>query len=182
MHATTQLHKPAFTSRSASRPARWATQTSAAARSSSGVTRSSASPAAETAPPLQFKHVLLAVLDKQTFLTEGSKAAVAMAAEISLKATAKITVLVVEDPDTSNEPQKQLETVGWHLRDRGCSTYELLHRVVTEPGPAGVLISEAADELGVDLVVLSSAAVHAKHINMNLLADVLDVPLLLVPY
>jgi hypothetical protein len=38
-----------------------------------------------------------------------------------------------------------------------------------------------ADEVNADLVILSSEAVHAKHVDANLLAEFVPCPVLLLP-
>lgn len=40
---------------------------------------------------------------------------------------------------------------------------------------------DVADEIAADLVVLSSEAVHSKHVDANLLAEFVPCPVLLLP-
>lgn len=42
-------------------------------------------------------------------------------------------------------------------------------------------MGEAADSVGADLVVLSTAVVHEKHVDANLLAEFVPAPVLLLP-
>ena len=46
--------------------------------------------------------------------------------------------------------------------------------------PAAI-IGEVADEMNMDLVVLSMEAIHAKHVDANLLAEFIPCPVLLLP-
>jgi phosphoribosylformimino-5-aminoimidazole carboxamide ribonucleotide (ProFAR) isomerase len=48
-------------------------------------------------------------------------------------------------------------------------------------GRGAVAVGEAADSIGADLVVVASAAVHDKHVDANLLAEMVDAPVLLLP-
>lgn len=43
------------------------------------------------------------------------------------------------------------------------------------------IIGEVADELELDLVVLSMEAIHSKHVDGNLLAEFIPCPVLLLP-
>ncbi len=47
--------------------------------------------------------------------------------------------------------------------------------------PCSALVGDLADELGADLVLLSSEAVHNKRVDANLLAEFVSCPLLLLP-
>lgn len=44
-----------------------------------------------------------------------------------------------------------------------------------------MLIGDVADEIQADLVLLSTEAVHAKHVDANQLAEFVSCPLLLLP-
>lgn len=43
------------------------------------------------------------------------------------------------------------------------------------------IIGEVADDLDLDLVVLSMEAIHSKHVDGNLLAEFIPCPVLLLP-
>ena len=40
---------------------------------------------------------------------------------------------------------------------------------------------DVADEIGADLIILSSAAIHGKHVDANLLAEFVPCPMVLMP-
>ena len=43
------------------------------------------------------------------------------------------------------------------------------------------IIGEVADDLNLDLVVMSMDAIHSKHVDANLLAEFIPCPVLLLP-
>ncbi|KAG2489269.1 hypothetical protein HYH03_012289 [Edaphochlamys debaryana] len=139
----------------------------------------------ETAPALStvelsYNRLLLTILDGNPFLSDGSKTAVATAALLAKQYSSKVTVLVVDEPGTENaDPSRRLESIGWHLKERGCLDYEVVERAITSP--ASVLVGDVADEISADMVVLSSEAVHAKHVDANQLAEFVSCPVLLLP-
>lgn len=133
-----------------------------------------------SADALQYKHLLLPILDANPFLSDGSKQAVATAALFARQYKSKLTVLIVDEPGTDNtDPAKRMESIAWHLQDKGCSQYELVERATSSP--ASVLVGDIADELSADLVMLSSEAVHAKHVDANQLAEFVCCPVMLLP-
>lgn len=134
---------------------------------------------AEAPTSLHFKHLLLPILDANPFLSDGSKTAVATAALLAAQYQSKLTVLIVDEPGTDNtDPAKRIESIAWHLADRGCSEYELVERATKT---ASVLVGDMADEISADMVLLSSEAVHAKHVDANQLAEFVSCPVLLLP-
>jgi hypothetical protein len=48
-------------------------------------------------------------------------------------------------------------------------------------GKGSVAVGEVADNIEADLVVLSTAAIHEKHVDGNLLAEFVPCPVLLLP-
>ncbi|GIL92768.1 hypothetical protein Vretimale_11728 [Volvox reticuliferus] len=129
---------------------------------------------------LQYNRVLLTILDANPFLSDGSRTAVATAALLAKQHRSKVTVLVVDEPGTENtDPTRRLESISWHLKDRGCEDFDVVERAITSP--ASVLVGDVADEISADMVVLSSEAVHAKHVDANQLAEFVSCPVLLLP-
>ncbi|GLI67709.1 hypothetical protein VaNZ11_011977 [Volvox africanus] len=129
---------------------------------------------------LQYNRLLLTILDANPFLSDGSRTAVATAALLAKQYRSKVTVLVVDEPGTENtDPTRRLESISWHLKDRGCEDFEVVERAITSP--ASVLVGDVADEISADMVVLSSEAVHAKHVDANQLAEFVSCPVLLLP-
>lgn len=131
---------------------------------------------------LQYKHVLLAVLDANPYLSDGSRQALATAAELSQLHKGRVTVLVIEEPGTdagSNANKAKLDNINWHLGDRGCLQFEILEKSITLP--ASVLVGDVADELKADLLILSSEAVHSRYVDANQLAEFVPCPVLLLP-
>ncbi|KXZ44455.1 hypothetical protein GPECTOR_67g295 [Gonium pectorale] len=137
-------------------------------------------PQVSDAETLQYNRVLLTILDANPFLSDGSRTAVATAALMARQYKSKVTVLVVDEPGTENQdPTRRLESITWHLRERGCENFELVEKAITSP--ASVLVGDFADEIAADMVVLSSEAVHAKHVDANQLAEFVSCPVLLLP-
>ncbi|KAK8965127.1 hypothetical protein KSP40_PGU017207 [Platanthera guangdongensis] len=86
------------------------------------------------------KHVLLPITDRNPFLSEGTIQAAVTTASLAKKYGAEITV------------------VG------GFKEFRLLERLGEEKKPTSV-IGEVADDLNLDLVVLSMEAIHSKHVD-----------------
>jgi hypothetical protein len=89
-----------------------------------------------------------------------------------------VTCVVVDQPGEELDPKVRLENINWHFRERGCQTPV---EFVEKQGPSAVLLGDVADDLSCDLLVLSSEAVHAKHVDANLLAEMVPCPVLLLP-
>jgi hypothetical protein len=70
----------------------------------------------------------------------------------------------------------------WFLVDvaGGFKEFRLVERLGEGKRPAAV-IGEVADDMGLDLVVLSMESIHSKHIDSNLLAEFVPCPVLLLP-
>jgi hypothetical protein len=161
----------------------------AAAASSSDPAPPSTKPAA--VDPLKYDHLLVALIDTNPYLTPESQAVVAAAADMATAHRAtKISVLLIDEstPGKSSESSPgadasvRLKTVSWHLKERGCDTdFEFLERAVEEKGAASALVGDVADEVSADLLLLSSAGVHAKHVDANLLAEFVSCPVLILP-
>jgi len=62
----------------------------------------------------------------------------------------------------------------------GFEEFKLMERTGEGKRPA-VVIGEIADDMNLDLVVLSMESIHAKHIDSNLLAEFVPCPVLLLP-
>ena len=124
-------------------------------------------------------HVLVAIIDSNPALSTSSRQALASAASL---ATTALTVLFLDDEgkpiDTSRAQmvQKQLEEHGL-----GTKISILEESIEHSSGKGSVAVGEAADACSADLVVLSSAAVHDKHVDANLLAEFVPAPVLLLP-
>jgi hypothetical protein len=70
----------------------------------------------------------------------------------------------------------------WHPcpNKGGFSEFGLMERLGEGRKPTAI-IGEVADELELDLVVLSMEAIHSKHVDGNLLAEFIPCPVLLLP-
>jgi hypothetical protein len=129
--------------------------------------------------PSGWDHVLVAIIDSNPALSTSSRQALASAA--SLASTA-LTVLFLDDEgkpiDTTRAErvQKQLQE-----QSGGQKIVILEESIEHSSGKGSVAVGEAADSTGADLVVMSSAAVHDKHVDANLLAEFVPAPLLLLP-
>ncbi|KAI0514223.1 hypothetical protein KFK09_010258 [Dendrobium nobile] len=128
------------------------------------------------------KHVLLPITDRNPYLSEGSRQAAATTASLAKKYGADITVVVIDDKPKESIPdhESQLSSIRWHLSEGGFSEFRLLERLGEEKKPTSV-IGEVADDLNLDLVVLSMEAIHSKHVDGNLLAEFIPCPVLLLP-
>ncbi|GAX84578.1 hypothetical protein CEUSTIGMA_g11999.t1 [Chlamydomonas eustigma] len=127
---------------------------------------------------LKFDHLLLPILDPSSYLTEGSKQVLATA--VKLAQSGKITVLVVDEEGTTSEnPSTRREAIQWHFNDKGFENYNILEKNISTP--ASVLIGDAVDDLCNDLVLISTEAVHAKHVDANQLAEFVSCPVMLIP-
>ncbi|XP_048501932.1 uncharacterized protein LOC104895556 isoform X2 [Beta vulgaris subsp. vulgaris] len=104
----------------------------------------------------QFKHLLLPITDRNPYLSEGTRQAAATTAALAKKYGADITV------------------VG------GFQEFRLLEKLGEGSKPTAI-IGEVADDLSLDLVVLSMEAIHSKHVDANLLAEFIPCPVLLLP-
>ncbi|KAG1680328.1 hypothetical protein FOA52_015418 [Chlamydomonas sp. UWO 241] len=137
-----------------------------------------AAPAAQ-APP--YKHLLLTILDANSYLSDGTKLGIATACQLaSLGSGGKVTVLVVdEEGTTATNPTERFNSVEWHFQDKAFKNYSILEKNISSP--SSVLIGDVADDIEADLVLLSAEAVHAKHVNANQLAEFVSCPVLLLP-
>jgi hypothetical protein len=130
----------------------------------------------------RYANVLLAVCDDSAYLTAGTRAACAAAAAHALAAGAgaKLTILVADPKPLPPgvDAGVRADTLRWHIAQAGwAQPPELLQR----PGEnAATAISDAAEDA--DCVVLAASAVHAKVVDVNLLAEFMPCPLLLVPF
>nr|GLL19140.1 uncharacterized protein LOC109167625 [Ipomoea trifida] len=129
-----------------------------------------------------FKHLLLPITDRNPYLSEGTRQAAATAAALAKKYGADITVVVIDENDKASLPQHetQLSSIRWHLSEGGFQEFKLLERLGEGNQPTAI-IGEIADEMNLDLVVLSMDAIHSKHVDANLLAEFIPCPVLLLP-
>ena len=130
----------------------------------------------------RYANVLLAVCDDSAYLRPGTRAACAAAVAHALAAGAGATLRVlVADPKPlppGVDAGVRADTLRWHISQAGWTKEpELLQRAGEN---AATAISDAAEDA--DCVVLAAAAVHAKVVDVNLLAEFMPCPLLLVPY
>ncbi|XP_030524017.1 uncharacterized protein LOC115736437 [Rhodamnia argentea] len=129
-----------------------------------------------------FKHLLLPITDRNPYLSEGSRQAVATTAALAKKYGADITVVVIDEKqkETLPEHETQLSSIRWHLSEGGFQEYKLLERLGEGNKPTAI-IGEVADDLNLDLVILSMEAIHSKHVDANLLAEFIPCPVILLP-
>jgi hypothetical protein len=62
----------------------------------------------------------------------------------------------------------------------GFQEFKLLERLGEGSKPTAI-IGEVADDLNLDLVVISMEAIHSKHVDANLLAEFIPCPVILLP-
>lgn len=143
----------------------------------------SASDGVAVAGVTNFKSVLLPIImDRNPYLSEATRQAAASTTALATKFGAEITVVVIdEDSSESKEDHDtRMKNIRWHLSEGGFAEFKLMERIGEGKRPA-VVIGEVADDMNMDLVVLSMDAVHAKHIDSNLLAEFVPCPVLLLP-
>lgn len=130
----------------------------------------------------QFKHLLLPITDRKPYLSEGTKQAIATTIALANKYGADITVVVIDEQQKESLPEHetQLSSIRWHLSEGGLKDYKLLERLDDGSKPTAI-IGDVADELNLDLVVISMEAIHTKHIDANLLAEFIPCPVMLLP-
>ncbi|KAG8384133.1 hypothetical protein BUALT_Bualt04G0086600 [Buddleja alternifolia] len=130
----------------------------------------------------EFKQLLLPVIDRNPYLTEGTKQATATVAALAKKYGAEITVVVIDEKEkeTLTEHETQLASIRWHLSEGGFQEFKLLERLGEGNKPTAI-IGEVADEMNMDLVIMSMEAIHSKHVDANLLAEFIPCPVLLLP-
>ncbi|GER48069.1 hypothetical protein STAS_25224 [Striga asiatica] len=140
----------------------------------------------EMSPPpdafTEFKKLLLPVVDRNPYLTEGTKQATSTTAALAKKYGAEITVVVIDEKEkeTLENHETQVATIRWHLSEGGFQEFKLLERLGDGKKPTAI-IGEVADEMNMDLVILSMEAIHSKHVDANLLAEFIPCPVLLLP-
>ncbi|XWS29164.1 hypothetical protein CRYUN_Cryun24cG0005100 [Craigia yunnanensis] len=129
-----------------------------------------------------FKHLLLPVTDRNPYLSEGTRQAAATTAALAKKYGADITVVVIDEKQKEALPEHetQLASVRWHLSQGGFQEFQLLERLGEGSKPTAI-IGEVADDLNLDLVVISMEAIHSKHVDANLLAEFIPCHVLLLP-
>lgn len=67
--------------------------------------------------------------------------ALSAAAQLAVRDQCKVTVLVIEEPGTAaKDPAKQIESLNWHLKNKGCLDFAVLQRSTTQP--ASVMVGE----------------------------------------
>ncbi|CAN4078692.1 unnamed protein product [Withania somnifera] len=129
-----------------------------------------------------FKHVLLPITDRNPYLSEGSRQAAATAAAMAKKYGADITVVVIDEKEKEAHPEHdtQLASIRWHLSEGGYQEFKLLERLGEGSKPTAI-IGEIADDMNLDMVIMSMEAIHSKHVDANLLAEFIPCPVLLLP-
>ncbi|KAK3014993.1 hypothetical protein RJ639_007246 [Escallonia herrerae] len=78
------------------------------------------------------------------------------------------------------EHDTKLTSIRWHLSEGGFQEFKLLERLGEGNKPTAI-IGEIADEMNLDMVVMSMEAIHSKHVDANLLAEFIPCPVLLLP-
>ncbi|KAI4331374.1 hypothetical protein MLD38_029565 [Melastoma candidum] len=129
-----------------------------------------------------FKHLLLPITDRNPYLSDGTRQAVATTAALAKKYGADITVVVIDEKakDSFPEHETQMSSIRWHLSEGGYQEFKLLERLGGGSKPTAI-IGEVADDLNLDLVILSMEAIHSKHVDANLLAEFIPCPVILLP-
>nr|XP_043606890.1 uncharacterized protein LOC122578905 [Erigeron canadensis] len=130
----------------------------------------------------EFKHLLLPITDRNPYLSEGTRQAAATTAALAKKYGADITVVVIDEKLKESIPEHdtQLSSIRWHLSEGGFQEFKLLERLGEGSKPTAI-IGEIADDMNLDLVIMSMEAIHSKHVDANLLAEFVPCPVILLP-
>ncbi|KAL6551832.1 hypothetical protein OROGR_007986 [Orobanche gracilis] len=130
----------------------------------------------------EFRQLLLPIVDRNPYLTDGTKQATTTATALAKKYGAEITVIVIDEKEkgTVTEHEAQIASIRWHLSEGGFQEFKLLERLGEGNKPTAI-IGEVADEMNMDLVIMSMEAIHSKHVDANLLAEFIPCPVLLLP-
>lgn len=133
----------------------------------------------EKLSPAEWDHVLVAIIDSNPTLSTASRSALATAAAFA--ARGKLTCLFLDDQGKEVDGSR-IQLIQRQLEEKGFSNVHFMEEAIEHSsGQGSVAVGEAADSVGADLVVLSSAAVHEKHVDANLLAEFVPAPVLLLP-
>ncbi|PPS10333.1 hypothetical protein GOBAR_AA10319 [Gossypium barbadense] len=127
-----------------------------------------------------FKHLLLPITDRNPYLSEGTRQAAATTAALAKNYGADITVVDEKQKEELPEHGTQLSSIRWHLSQGGFKEFKLLERL-GEGSKATAIIAEVADDLNLDLVVMSMEAIRSKHVDANLLVEFIPCPVLFLP-
>eukprot|EP00245_Coleochaete_scutata_P001356 TRINITY_DN11663_c0_g1_i1.p1 TRINITY_DN11663_c0_g1~~TRINITY_DN11663_c0_g1_i1.p1 ORF type:complete len:264 (-),score=30.51 TRINITY_DN11663_c0_g1_i1:621-1304(-) len=129
-----------------------------------------------------FKHILLPILDRNPYLSEATRQVTATAAGLAKKFGADVTVVVIDEDakESITDHEARMKSIRWHMAEGGFEDFGLLERMGEGKKPAAV-VGEVADDLNLDLVVMSMESIHHKHIDGNLLAEFVPCPILLLP-
>ncbi|XP_071694216.1 uncharacterized protein [Rutidosis leptorrhynchoides] len=130
----------------------------------------------------EFKHLLLPITDRNPYLSEGTRQAAATTAALAKKYGADITVVVIDEKLKESLPEHdtQLSSIRWHLSEGGFQEFKLIERLGEGSKPTAI-IGEIADDMNLDLVIMSMEAIHSKHVDANLLAEFIPCPVILLP-
>ncbi|MBA0653406.1 hypothetical protein Goklo_020585 [Gossypium klotzschianum] len=129
-----------------------------------------------------FKHLLLPITDRNPYLSEGTRQAAATTAALAKNYGADITVVVIDEKQKEElaEHGTQLSSIRWHLSQGGFKEFKLLERL-GEGSKATAIIAKVADDLNLDLVVMSMEAIRSKQVDANLLVELIPCPVLFLP-
>ncbi|KAL2928750.1 Imidazole glycerol phosphate synthase subunit HisH [Bienertia sinuspersici] len=106
-----------------------------------------------------FKHLLLPITDRNPYLSEGTR-------QLLMTSQKSRTLSMIHN---------WLPFAGICLKE-----FRLLEKLGEGSKPTAI-IGEVADDMSLDLVVLSMEAIHSKHVDANLLAEFIPCPVLLLP-
>ncbi|MCO5613105.1 hypothetical protein L7F22_067379 [Adiantum nelumboides] len=129
-----------------------------------------------------YKKVLLPIIDRNPYLSEATRQAAATTTALAKKYGAEITVVVIDEnaKESINDHDLRIKNIRWHLAQGGYEEFGLLESLGEGKVPAAI-IGEIADDLSLDLVVLSMESIHSKHIDGNLLPEFVPCPIMLLP-
>ncbi|KAI5080548.1 hypothetical protein GOP47_0003731 [Adiantum capillus-veneris] len=129
-----------------------------------------------------YKKVLLPIIDRNPYLSEATRQAAATTTALAKKYGAEITVVVIDEntKESIDDHDLRIKNIRWHLAQGGFEEFGLLESLGEGKLPAAI-IGEIADDLSLDLVVLSMESIHSKHIDGNLLPEFVPCPIMLLP-
>lgn len=133
------------------------------------------------ADKVAYDKILLALIDSNPYLSDGSRSAITAAGDLAKQHDSSVTVLVVDEPGKAGELAVRAGVINTALAEAGASRVDILEKQLAGESGGSALLGDVADEIGADLLVISSEVVHAKHVDANLLAEFCSAPILMLP-
>jgi len=114
-------------------------------------------------------------------MSTASRSALNSAAGLALSSSGRLTVMFLDDQGIEID-QSRVAKLREELENVGLKKVDVIEESIeASSGGGSVAVGEAADTVAADLVVMSTQAVHEKHVDGNLLAEFVPSAVLLLP-